>query len=171
MKTTTQKARPNKTDKARTHVDETDRKILQLLQDDFPIVCEPWLEISKRLNLNEAEVINRLKRLIEEGVVLRVGPIFDSSKIGLKAATLVAMKVPKNQVDSIASIINRYESVSHNYEREDEYNIWFTLAAQTKKELDQKLAEIKQKTGTADHDMLELPTINRFKINVRFQLT
>ena len=89
-------------------LDETDKEILQILQDDFPIVQEPWLEISSRLNINEAEVMTRLKRLIEAGAILKIGPIFDSSKIGLKAATLVAMKVPKNQVDDVARVINEY---------------------------------------------------------------
>ena len=72
------------------------------MQDDFPIVQEPWLEISSRLNISEDEVITRLKRLIETGAILKIGPMFDSSKIGLKAATLVAMKVPKNKVDDVA---------------------------------------------------------------------
>ena len=170
----TQKPRPNKTGEqhnASAGIDETDRKILQLIQDDFPIVSEPWLEISNRLNLKEAEVIKRLKRLIEAEVILRIGPIFDSSKMGLKAATLVAMKVPKNQVDAVAAIINQYENVSHNYEREDKYNVWFTLAAPTSKELAKKLSDIKQKTGVKEPDVIGLPTVNRFKINMHFQLT
>jgi DNA-binding Lrp family transcriptional regulator len=174
VKTVTQNPHQHKTGKqnnAPAGIDETDRKILQLIQDDFPLVSEPWLEISNRLNLKEAEVIKRLKRLTETGVVLRIGPIFDSAKMGLKAATLVAMKVPKNQVDAVASIINQYENVSHNYEREDEYNVWFTLAASTSKELAKKLSEIKQKTGIKEHAVLELPTVNRFKIKVNFQLT
>jgi DNA-binding Lrp family transcriptional regulator len=174
VKTVTQNPHQNKTGKqnnAPAEIDETDRKILQLIQDDFPLVSEPWLEISNRLNLKEADVIKRLKRLIETGVVLRIGPIFDSSKMGLKAATLVAMKVPKSQVNAVASIVNQYENVSHNYEREDEYNVWFTLAAPSSKELAKNLGEIKQKTGVKENDVLELPTVNRFKINVNFQLT
>ena len=115
-------------------------------------------------------MITRLKRLIEASAIVKIGPTFDSSKIGLKAATLVAMRVPKNQVDEIAQVINQYSNVSHNYEREDEYNVWFTLAASSREELAKIQDEIKQKTGIKDHDFLDLPTINRFKINVRFQL-
>jgi DNA-binding Lrp family transcriptional regulator len=152
-------------------LDETDRIILQILQDDFPIVQEPWLEISSRVNISEGEVISRLKRLIEAGAILKIGPIFDASRIGLKAATLVAMRVPKNKVDDVARIINEYSNVSHNYEREDEYNVWFTLAASSNSELAMILDELKQKTGVKDHDVLDLPTIRRFKVNVRFQLT
>ena len=152
-------------------LDETDRIIMQILQDDFPIVQEPWLEISNRLNISEGEVISRLKRLIEAGTIVKIGPVFDASRIGLKAATLVAMRVPKNKVNDVARVINEYDNVSHNYEREDEYNVWFTLAASSNSELAMILDEIKQKTGMKDLDVLDLPTIRRFKINVHFQLT
>ena len=152
-------------------LDETDKTMLQILQDDFPIVQQPWLEVGSRLNISEAEVIMRLKRLLEAGTILRVGPIFEASKIGLKAATLVAMKVPENKVDDVANVINEYDNITHNYEREDKYNIWFTLAASDSKELDRLLSEIKQKTGIKEEDILDLPTIRRFKINVRFQFT
>ena len=152
-------------------LDETDRIILQILQDDFPLVQEPWLEISNRLDISEGEVITRLKRLIEAGTIRKIGPNFDASRIGLKAATLVAMRVPKNKVDDVARVINEYDNVSHNYERDDEYNVWFTLAASSSKELTQILNELKQKIGIEDHDVLDLPSVRRFKINVRFQLT
>ena len=153
-----------------TNLDQIDKKILQLMQDDFPLEQEPWLEISKRLEISQSDVITRLNRLIEAGAIVKIGPIVDSSKIGLKSATLVAMRVPKDQIDDIARVINQYNNVSHNYEREDEYNVWFTLAASNSNELAKTLEEIKQKTGINDHDVLELPTVNRFKINVRFQL-
>jgi DNA-binding Lrp family transcriptional regulator len=81
------------------------------------------------------------------------------------------MKVPKGKVNDVARLINEYENVSHNYEREDEYNVWFTLAASSNSELARALNEIRQKTGIKDLDVLDLPTIRRFKINVHFQLT
>jgi DNA-binding Lrp family transcriptional regulator len=155
----------------RVSLDETDRTMLQILQDDFPIVQHPWLEISRRLNISEDEVLSRLKRLVESDVIVKIGPVFDSSRIGLKAATLVAMKVPKNKVNDFAHVINEYDNVSHNYEREDEYNVWFTLAASSNSELSATLDEIKQKTGMKDHEVLNLPTVRRFKINVHLQLT
>jgi DNA-binding Lrp family transcriptional regulator len=152
-------------------LDEIDRIILQTLQDDFPIVQEPWLEIGRKVNISEEEVISRLRRLTETGAITKIGPIFDSSKIGLNAATLVAMRVPKNRVNDVARIINRYGNVSHNYEREDEFNVWFTLAASSSRELAIMIDELKQKTGVKEQDVLNLPTVRRFKVNVRFQLT
>jgi DNA-binding Lrp family transcriptional regulator len=152
-------------------LDETDKQILQILQDDFPIVEEPWLEISNRLKINQEEVLKRVKRLTEAGAITKIGPIFDSSRIGLKAATLVAMRVPQTQVPKVAATINQYDNVSHNYERDHDYNVWFTLAAADSAELTKTLEDIKQKTGVEENDILNLPTANRFKINVHFQLT
>lgn len=152
-------------------LDAFDKSLLQMLQDDFPIVAQPWLEISRRLDVSESEVIFRLRRLMEIGAVLKVGPIFDASRIGFSVATLVAMRVPQDKVESVASVINQYSYVSHNYEREDEYNVWFTLTAAGDKELNQLLSEIKEKTGVNEHDVIDLPTIRRFKINVHFQVS
>jgi DNA-binding Lrp family transcriptional regulator len=152
-------------------LDEIDRKIVQILQDDFPMVERPWKEIGDKLNITEDDVIKRLKRLNELGITRKIGPIIDSSRVGLTAATLVAMKVPKNKVDDVACTINEYGSVSHNYEREHEYNVWFTITASSNKGLTNILEEIRQKTGINPSDVLNLPTKQRFKINVRFQLT
>jgi DNA-binding Lrp family transcriptional regulator len=151
--------------------DEIDRKLVQILQDDFPMVERPWKNVGEKLNIPEDNVINRLKRLNELGVTRKIGSIIDSSKVGLTAATLVAMKVPKNKVADVAYAINAYSNVSHNYEREHEYNIWFTITAASNNELTTILEEINQKTGITPHDTLNLPTKRRFKINVRFQLT
>jgi len=152
-------------------LDEIDRKIVQILQDDFPMVERPWKEVGNKLNLTEDNVITRLKRLNELGVTRKIGSIVDGSKVGLTAATLVALKVPKNKVADVAYIINEYGNISHNYEREHEYNVWFTITASNNNELTTILEEIKQKTAINPSRVLNLPTKQRFKINVRFQLT
>ncbi len=148
---------------------DTDRKILQLLQDDFPLVEHPWREISSKLGITETELVTRLNQLCTSGVIRKIGPIVDASKIGLTAATLVALKVPKNKVDVVAQIINQYGNISHNYEREHEYNIWFTLTAPNQEAMERTVNEIIQKTGLNQTDVLNLPTAQRFKINVHFQ--
>ena len=153
------------------NIDETDKKILQILQNDFPIVPQPWSEIANRLGTSPQEVTTRLKRLYQLGAILKIGPISDSSKMGINAGTLVALRVKKQKVDEVAKIINQYANVSHNYEREDEYNIWFTLTAPTEKELNQTLSEIKQRVNIQDNDVLNLTTLRRFKINVIFELS
>ncbi|MCL2358668.1 MAG: AsnC family transcriptional regulator [Nitrososphaerota archaeon] len=152
-------------------LDETDKKILQILQDDFPIVTQPWKEISCRLNLTEQEITNRINRLKQTGVVLRIGPIFDSAKIGLKASTLVALRVDAKRLEEVSQIINQHDNISHNYQRDNEYNVWFTLTAQDNTELNEVLEQIRQKINIPKQDLLNLPTRHIFKINVIFQLT
>jgi DNA-binding Lrp family transcriptional regulator len=142
-----------------------------LLQDDFPLVESPWSEVSSKLGIAEHELIERLEHLYAEGVIRRIGPIVDATKVGLTAATLVALKVPENRVDEVAQVINQYGNISHNYQREHEYNIWFTLAASNPQELTATLNEIIQKAGLSQNDVLNLPTAQRFKVNVNFQLT
>ncbi len=152
-------------------LDDTDRKLLQLVQDDFPIVERPWHKISSLLSVSEDEILLRIKRLSEAGIIRKIGAIVDSSKMGLTAATLIAMQVPKSKVEAVSQIINEYANVSHNYERDHEYNVWFTIAASTMQEVENILTEILQKTGCKASSVLNLPTIQRFKVNVRFQLT
>lgn len=152
-------------------LDEVDKMLLQLLQDDFPIVERPWQVVSTRLGVTEEEVLLRLTRLQETGILRKIGAIIDSSKIGLTAATLVAMKVPKNNVEKVARIINQYDNVSHNYERDHNYNVWFTVSALNLQQIENIMAEISHKTGIAPNDILSFPTVHRFKVNVQFQLT
>jgi DNA-binding Lrp family transcriptional regulator len=152
-------------------LDETDKKILQTLQDNFPLVEHPWKEIARQLDLTEPEVLTRLQRLQNLGVTKKIGPIIDTAKIGLNAATLVAMKIPQTQIAHAAAVINQYSAITHNYQREHEYNIWFTITTPTTHELNAILADIQQKTATHPQNILNLPTKQRFKINVRFQLT
>ena len=148
-------------------MDETDKKILQLLQGDFPLVEQPYKALGEKLNLTENQTINRLKHLKQTGITQKIGAVIDRSKTGLSAATLVALKVPAERVTAVSQVINQYSGVSHNYLREHEYNVWFTLKAQTHSELETTL---NQRTAVAAKEMLNLPTKNCFKINVRFQI-
>jgi DNA-binding Lrp family transcriptional regulator len=84
------------------------------------------------------------------------------------AATLVALRVPKSRVSGIARIISSYPEVSHNYRRDHAYSIWFTLAAPTAGRIGEVLAEILGRTGISPEDVLNLPTLQKYKIDVRF---
>jgi DNA-binding Lrp family transcriptional regulator len=147
-------------------MDETDRKLLQIMQDAFPLVSKPWLEIGGKLNLKEEEVLSRVKRLLNEGAIRKVGPTFDYRKIGIGASTLIAMKVPPKKIEEVARTINRLEEVTHNYQRNHEYNLWFTLTARDEKSLQSLIATIKKSTGI--ENILNLPTVRLFKLDVRF---
>jgi len=152
------------------NMDETDKKILQLLQDDFPLVEQPYKALGEKLNLTETQTINRLKHLTQQGKIQKIGAIVNKTKNGKLAATLVALRVPSERVTAVAQVINQYSGVSHNYLREHEYNVWFTLNGQTHQELQTTLNEILQRAAVATKDMLNLPTKNCFKIKVHFQI-
>jgi DNA-binding Lrp family transcriptional regulator len=152
-------------------LDDTDKQLLQLLQEDFPIVKSPWRELSTKIGIPEKQIISRIEHLYAIGVIRRFGPIVNLSRIGYQSATLIALRVAENKIDTVASVINQYINISHNYERDHEYNVWFTLVAKNDQELTHTLNEILQKTGLNQNDVLNLPTVRRFKINVNFNLT
>lgn len=152
-------------------LDEIDKQLLQLTQDEFSIMKRPWKELGNRLKITEEEVLLRLKRLCNKGVIRKIGPILNTRKLGLSASTLIAMKVPEEKIEQVASIINEYESVSHNYQREHEYNLWFTIRTSDEKKLRRTIEEIKRRTEIPDANILDLPTLRMFKIDVRFQYT
>jgi DNA-binding Lrp family transcriptional regulator len=147
-------------------LDEIDKKILNSIQLDFPLVNRPFKELGKSLGLEEEDVIKRIKRLQNEGAIRRIGPIINTKKTG-GVSTLVAMKVPQERVDEVAGIINKYEEVSHNYLRPAEYNIWFTLSAESEERLQDILKDITDKTGC---EARNLPTKRLFKIGVKFNI-
>ncbi len=147
-------------------LDEIDKKLLNAIQLEFPLVHRPFEELGEGLGLKEEEVISRIKRLCKEGAIRRIGPIINTKKTG-GTSTLVAMKVPEEKVDEVAGIINGYDEVSHNYLRPANYNIWFTLSAESDERLQEILKEITGKTGC---EAINLPTRRLFKIGVKFEI-
>lgn len=148
--------------------DQIDRKILQVIQSDFPIVSEPYRQIAATIGITEKELLARLEKLQQNGIIRRLGGLFDSRKLGY-TGTLCAMKVPPGDIDRVAKIIEEYPGITHNYLRDHEYNMWFTLLAESKEKIDTLLNEIKIKTGI--NNMLNLPSLNVFKVRVNFDIS
>jgi DNA-binding Lrp family transcriptional regulator len=148
--------------------DQTDLAILSALQEDLPLVSRPWKAIAEQLNIKETEIISRMNRLKDAGIIRGISPILESRHLGLHAATLVALRVPEERVDEIAAIISSYPEVSHNFQRDHEYSVWFTIAAQNGEEIQRVLNEILDRTGIPASDALDLPTVKKIKIDVRF---
>lgn len=149
-------------------MDNIDKKLLDIVQGKFPITEEPYGEIASLLEISADEVLSRLGKLKDDGIIRRIGAIFESKKLGY-SSTLCAMRVPDQRVDEVAGIINEYIGVTHNYLREHDYNIWFTITARSQQELHGIMAEIREKSGI--QDLIDLPTIRMFKIRVHFSMS
>ena len=148
-------------------MDDTDKKILNEIQSDFPIVSRPYLELGKRLGLSEDDVVGRVERLKEKGVIRRIGGNFHSSRLEF-ASTLCAAKVPEEEIDHFVEIVNRYPGVTHNYLRNHDYNIWFTFIAQDMAYIEDSLRKISAETGATE--IRNLPAVKTFKIKVDFEI-
>ncbi len=146
----------------------TDLHILDALQDDIPLVSRPFAAIARRLGIPEQVLLERLRRLQDEGIVRGISPILESRHMGLAAATLIALHVPEDQVHEIAAIISSYPEVSHNFRRDHYYALWFTLSGKNEEAIQSVLAEILLRTGIPDTDVLNLPTVKKIKVDVRF---
>lgn len=144
-------------------MDKIDEKLLNLIQDEIPIDKRPFKLLGEKLLITEKEVLRRINNLKNEGLIRRIGGIFNSRKIGY-TSTLCAAKVPEEKIEETALCINGYEEVTHNYLREDEYNMWFTVITYSEESLCNIIQEIKDKTNL--EDIISLPSIKLFKVKV-----
>ena len=153
-----------------TTTDTLDLLILDALQQDIPLVARPWEAIAARLDVPEPLLLERLRHLYKTGVIRGISPIIESRALGITAATLVALPVPAERIHEVAELINRYPEVSHNFRRDHHYSLWFTLSAENEGALEEILSEILKKTGFSRDEILNLPTVRKIKIDVRFPL-
>lgn len=149
------------------HLDKTDKAILNRIQSDFPIDERPYRIIADTLGLNEDEVITRVRRMKENGIIRRIGGNFAPEKLGF-VSTLCAGRVPLEKINDFTRTVNRYPGVTHNYLRQNSYNIWFTFIAPSHACINDSLAEIENESGISD--ILNLPATAIYKIRAHFTL-
>jgi siroheme decarboxylase len=148
-------------------IDDTDKAIINRIQSDFPLDARPYRIIAKELGLEEAQVIQRVKAMKAEGLIRRLGGNFVPHKLGF-VSTLCAAKVPEDRIDTFAAVVNRYPGVTHNYQRENEFNLWFTFIAPSREDIEQHLSQIVKETGV--ETILNLPATRVFKIRAQFEV-
>ncbi len=148
-------------------MDKIDKKILNILQASFPVVPEPFDAVGAEVGISGDEVIERVRRLKEKGIIRRIGAVFDGRALGY-TSTLCAARVPEEKIRTFADIVNSYPGVTHNYRRSNDYNVWFTFIARDQEALEKALDEIRERTGVTD--ILSLQAVRTFKINATFEL-
>lgn len=149
-------------------MDELDGRILDVLQNDFPLSERPYRAIASKLAISVDELWERIEVLIDEGVIRRIGASLDSRKLGY-SSTLAAVRVAAERVDEAAGIIGGYPEVTHSYQRDDQFNIWFTLIAVDDARIEGILEEIRSALSLEVSDVLNLPVTRLFKLDARFK--
>ena len=148
-------------------MDAIDKKILNILQKEFPLEERPFLIVAKRCGINEDEALARIQKMKDEGIIRRIGAVFDGIKLG-RVSTLCAARVPEDKIDIFVQTVNANKGVTHNYRRNHEYNIWFTASAETAEALAAFLKDVKEKTGVTD--ILDMRAVRTFKIDASFDM-
>lgn len=147
-------------------MDDLDRCLLREIQHRFPVVAEPYAELAERLGTSEETVIARVQALKAAGVIRKIGPVFEPSRLGAVSA-LAAMKVAPDQIERVAEAANGFPEVTHNYEREGEVNLWFTIVARDRARMEQVFGEVAARPGVEAAHLLSAQ--RRFKIRVEFE--
>ena len=164
------------TGKARTRsggaavaLDETDRRVLNLMQGSFPLHPRPYQSVAREAQITEAEALQRVQRLLDERIIRQVTPIYDTRAFGY-ASMLVAAKVDPEHPWRAAKIVNSHPGVSHNYLRNHDFNMWFTIAVEedSKLGLQGTLDVLQELTGA--QSIRQLPTLKLFKIRMDLEM-
>ncbi len=144
-------------------LDDTDRRILNRMQDDLPLCPEPYAAVAAELGLVETDLLTRLARMKESRVITRFGPFFDAAAMG-GAFCLCAMEVPEAVFETVLTKVNAHPEVAHNYERTHRLNMWFVLATETPEGIQVTADAIERETGIA---VLRFPKLQEFFIGFR----
>lgn len=146
-------------------MDVVDRLIINQLQGGFPVCDSPYQVVSEQLGLTETELIARINSMLESGLLSRFGPMYHAEEMG-GALTLAALKVPNQQFDQIAEIVNSFPEVAHNYARSHELNMWFVIATDNPDNISDVIKSIEEKT---DLPVYNMPKINEYFIGLKLQ--
>ena len=146
-------------------MDSIDRELVNIIQTDFPIHQYPYKILGERLSISEDSVLDRINSLVKAGIIRRIGASFNTKRLG-HISVLVAVKVVEDKLEEVAAVISSLPEVTHNYGRNYEYNLWFTLVCESKERTDLIIEDIKNLTGVID--IHKLPAERMFKVKVDF---
>lgn len=145
-------------------MDEIDRKILNLIQEEFPLDPHPFAEIGKQTGIDEQEALERVRRLKDTGIIRRIGVVFDPKKLNY-SSILCGVHVDEGKLMDVVEAINRHTGVTHNYEREGDLNLWFTVIADKAEEIDAFIRDLERRFSIK---IYTFPKKRVFKIKTYF---
>jgi len=148
------------------NLDQVDRKIINTLQGGFPVCDHPFQVAAKDIGITEADLIARIDKMLKERVLTRFGPLYHAERLG-GGLTLAAMRIPENEYERVADIVNSFPEVAHNYERDDEFNMWFVVATDAPERIREVLNEIEQTSG---YPVYNMPKEHEFFVGLRFEV-
>ncbi|MFH1460311.1 MAG: Lrp/AsnC family transcriptional regulator [Candidatus Omnitrophota bacterium] len=155
-----------KKDEKNQKMKKEDKIILKELQNNFPLTKNPYRLIAEKLSISEKRLLTKIKNLKQKRIIRRIGGVVSGRHLGFKSV-LIAAKLDDQNLNKNISFINSFNNITHNYLRKDEYNVWFTFSARTKKQINQFLFEFKKRKGV--EKILVLPSEKTFKINTEFK--
>ena len=145
--------------------DAIDRGIVDALQRGIEVCEHPFAALAEEFSLTEEELLARVSRLLDEGTLTRFGPMYDAEALG-GSFTLAAMRVPEEDFDRIAALVNAHGEVAHNYRREHALNMWFVLACERREDVVRVIADIERETGQA---VLNLPKLDEYFVGLHLR--
>ncbi len=151
-------------------MNELDCRILQALQDEFPLSLRPYDVLAKKLHIPPDQLWERTQRLIGQGLIRRLGASLDSRKFGF-TSTLAAVSVQPELIEQAAKVIEQFPEVTHSYLRKDHFNIWFTIIAPDNKKIEGILEQIRSTLSLGKAQILNLPMKRLFKLDTRFNIS
>lgn len=152
----------------RPDLEPADQELLNAVQWDFPLVPRPFAELGERLGTSEADVMTRVQRVKDAGVLRQLSAIFDTRALGY-GSSLVAARVDPDRVDEAAAVISEHPGVSHNYKRNHDFNLWYTVAVPPGHRLDDHVDVLHRRSGSEVTRVL--PTLKLYKIGVKLDMT
>ena len=147
-------------------LDALDRRIVNHLQSGFPVCERPFEAVAHGLGIEESELLERLQRLVDCGVLSRFGPLYNAEVLG-GGLTLCAMRVPEERFDAVAEQVNAHPEVAHNYARDHAFNLWFVVATERPEDVADVVRRIERETGL---EVLNLPKLQEFHLALRFEV-
>ena len=145
-------------------MDSVDKLIINTLQEGFPISECPFADVAANLDLDEFELIERVEKLRNEGILSRFGPLYHAERLG-GGLTLAAMQLPESDYDRVTQLVNNFPEVAHNYARDHVLNMWFVIATETPDRIDEVINEIEDLSG---YPVYNMPKIDEYFIGLKF---